>query len=227
MSVNSKDLKKSEKKKFVQQKKIQKLIKEEWKKDVFLWVLGLKCSISSAFLQTVKKNAKSQINVSITSNSLLHQVHTWQEKNRDILKGADSCVAAWMVEAYLKQHAGWRRACSWAWWVGALVRRRRRRRMEGVQETQRGGVLHQAGLELDSWASEVAVGWSNWTEGETIRGLNNLSDPNKAQPHNNLIKHSSTQWFRCAKWVKSITIPGKKINKESFINTLVYEVACF
>lgn len=30
--------------------------------------------------------------------------------------------------------------------------------MEGVQETQTGGVLHQAGLELDSWASEAAVG---------------------------------------------------------------------
>lgn len=38
-----------------------------------------------------KKNVKSQINVSITSNSLPHQVHTWQEKSRDILEGADSC----------------------------------------------------------------------------------------------------------------------------------------
>lgn len=115
--------------------------------------------------------------------------------------------------AYLKQYAGWRRVCSGVWWVGALVRRRR---MEGVQETQTGGVLHPAGLEPDSWASEGVVGWSNWAEVERIRGVNHQSDPNKAQSHNNLIKHSSTQWFRCGKWVKSIMIQ-EKINKRLWI----------
>lgn len=182
--------------------------------------------LSSNFSLTKKKNVKSLINVSIIGNSLPYQVNTWQEKN--MLGGADSCDLhrhGMNGRAYLKQCAGWRRVCSWVWWVGALVRRRRRR-VEGVQETQTGGVLHQAGLELDSWASEAAVGWSNWTEAETIRGLNHQSDPNKAQSHNNLIKHSSTQCFRCGKWVKSIMIQ-EKINKESFLNILVYEFGCF